>query len=78
MLGDVGANLLGGAAGLALAAALPWGLQVGAVAVLVVIHLLCERMSLTEAIARSRLLSAVDRLGSGHLPPFPQQEVMPP
>lgn len=78
MLGDVGANLLGGAAGLALATALPWEMQVGAVAALVVIHLVCERVSLTEAIARSRLLSALDRLGSTHVPPFPQKEVTPP
>lgn len=78
MLGDVGANLLGGAAGLALAAALPWPMRVGAVAALVVIHVLCERVSLTEVIGRSRLLSALDRLGTAHVPPFPPQEVTPP
>jgi UDP-N-acetylmuramyl pentapeptide phosphotransferase/UDP-N-acetylglucosamine-1-phosphate transferase len=70
MLGDVGANVLGGIAGLGLALALsPWQKLI-ALAVLAAVHLLCERWSLTDLIARSRLLSALDRVGTSHLPPF--------
>lgn len=71
MMGDVGANALGGAAGVALAGALGPGWRAGAVAALAALHLLCERVSLTEVIARSGLLRALDRLGTEHLAPYP-------
>ncbi len=73
MMGDVGANVLGGAAGLCLALVLgPWqGLL--AVLVLLTVHLACERISLSDLIARSRLLSFLDRLGTAHLSPFPAE-----
>jgi len=71
MMGDVGANALGAAAGLALVLVLsPWA-RVAAVVILVACHLLCEQRSLTEIIERSRALRFLDRLGAAHLPPLP-------
>jgi len=71
MMGDVGANVLGAAAGLALVLVLgPWD-RLAAVLILVAVHLACERLSLSDLIARSRPLSFLDRLGTDHLPPFP-------
>jgi UDP-N-acetylmuramyl pentapeptide phosphotransferase/UDP-N-acetylglucosamine-1-phosphate transferase len=70
MLGEVGANVLGGAAGLALALALsPWQRLV-ACGALVVVHVVAECASLTELIGRSRWLTLLDHLGTAHLPPF--------
>jgi hypothetical protein len=71
MMGDTGSNVLGGAIGLALASSLPLGGCIAAVAVLIAIHLLCERISLTDIIGRSRILRFVDQLGTAHLPPLP-------
>jgi len=71
MMGDVGANALGGAAGLALASVLGVSGKLVAVAVLAVLHLVCERISLTDVFARNRALRAIDRLGTGGLPPLP-------
>lgn len=63
MLGDGGANLVGFAAGVALAAALPtWALPIGAAAA-VGLTVLAEAVSLSALIERNRLLRAVDRLG---------------
>ncbi|UCH33608.1 MAG: glycosyltransferase [Armatimonadota bacterium] len=63
MMGDAGANALGVAAGIALAAVMPlWGKLVLAAA-LVGIHLYSERRSLGEAVERSRALRWLDRLG---------------
>ncbi len=77
MMGDVGANVLGAAAGLALALSLgPWE-RLAAVVVLVAVHLVCERFSLSDLIARSRLLSFFDRLGADHLAPLPCDGVEP-
>jgi UDP-N-acetylmuramyl pentapeptide phosphotransferase/UDP-N-acetylglucosamine-1-phosphate transferase len=77
MMGDVGANVLGAAAGLALALSLgPWE-RLAAVVVLVAVHLVCERVSLSDLIARSRLLSFLDRLGADHLAPLPSDGVEP-
>ena len=74
MMGDVGANVLGGAGGLALALALsPWD-RLAVVLLLVAIHLLCEKHSLTEIIARNRCLSSLDELGCAHLAPYPAKE----
>jgi len=71
MLGDVGSNVLGGAAGLGLAIALPsWGRLV-AVALLALVHLVCERWSLSDVIPRNRVLRAFDEVGTAHLPPLP-------
>jgi len=78
IMGDVGANALGGAAGLALASILGvWG-KLAAVLVLAVLHLLCERVSLTDVFARNRVLRALDRLGTGGLPPLPTPAGTPP
>ncbi|MFB3881355.1 MAG: glycosyltransferase family 2 protein [Armatimonadota bacterium] len=72
MMGDVGSNTLGAAAGLALALALPlWG-RLAAVVALAAFHLLCERRSLTEIIARNAFLRLLDQLATTHLGPLPQ------
>lgn len=68
MLGDAGANALGAAAGLALAAA-AWPWQMGAAVLLAGLHALCERRSLTALIARVPFLELLDRLGR---PPEPR------
>ncbi len=71
MMGDVGANVLGGAAGLALVLALnPWD-RLAVVLLLVAVHLLCERYSLSAMIAGNRFLSFFDHLGCAHLEPYP-------
>jgi len=71
MLGDVGANVLGGAAGLGLVIALtPWQ-KLAALLLLVAFHILCERLSFSQAIEKNRLLLWFDRLGTAHLPPLP-------
>ncbi len=75
MMGDVGANTLGGVAGLALVLNLtPWG-RVAALAALIAVHLYCERASLTELFARNRVLRFLDQLGVTHRPPLPPEEV---
>jgi hypothetical protein len=63
MMGDAGANALGIAAGIALAAALPLGGRLACVAVLAGIHLYSERHSLSDLIARVPALRRLDRLG---------------
>lgn len=74
MMGDVGSNTLGGAAGLALVLALPaWG-RVAALALAAAFHLLCERHSLTRIIEQHGLLRFADRLGTAHLAPLPRIE----
>ncbi len=73
MMGDVGANTLGGAAGIGLAIALdPWP-QLAVIALFSAVHLLAERVSLTDLIARSHLLSFLDRIGTAHLAPLPDE-----
>jgi UDP-N-acetylmuramyl pentapeptide phosphotransferase/UDP-N-acetylglucosamine-1-phosphate transferase len=63
MLGDVGSNLLGACLGLAFASpSVPLGFQIGALCCLVGIHILTERVSLTEQIERRAFLRALDRL----------------
>ncbi len=71
MLGDVGANALGGVAGLALVSALSPDERLAAVIVLAAFHLLCERVSFSQLVARSRPLRALDKLGTNHLLPLP-------
>ena len=74
MLGDVGANVLGGAVGLGLAVALaPWQRLV-AIVLLAAFHLACERVSFSELVQRSRVLAWLDRVGTGHLAPLPACE----
>jgi hypothetical protein len=63
MLGDAGANPLGGVAGLGLAAALDEPGRVAAIAVLLVLNLASERYSFSRAIERVGVLRALDRLG---------------
>jgi UDP-N-acetylmuramyl pentapeptide phosphotransferase/UDP-N-acetylglucosamine-1-phosphate transferase len=74
MMGDVGANALGGAAGVALAFHLGAAGVLTAVLALAVVHLVCERVSLTELISGSRALRWADGLGTSHLRPVPAAE----
>jgi len=67
MLGDVGANVLGGMAGLALVLCLMPADRLAAVLLLLAVHVLCERYSLTDIISRNRALDWMDRLGTRHL-----------
>jgi hypothetical protein len=71
MMGDVGSNTLGAAAGLGLAMVLPPPARLAAVLVLAAFNLLCERRSLTEIIGKSRFLRFLDGLGAAHLEPLP-------
>jgi len=75
MMGDVGANVLGGVAGLALITSLPPWARLAAVVVLVAIHIICERVSLSDIIPRSRVAAFLDRLGTEHLSALPAREV---
>ncbi|HUW64340.1 MAG TPA: hypothetical protein VMW83_06545 [Spirochaetia bacterium] len=63
MLGDTGANALGAVLGLAITTSLPVAGRQAALAVLLLLHLLAERRSLSERIAGQRLLAALDRWG---------------
>ncbi|HEU4398436.1 MAG TPA: hypothetical protein VFU54_11460 [Actinomycetota bacterium] len=62
MLGDAGANALGAVAGTLLLAGPVW-LLLGAVAVLLVLQLLSERVSFSRVIDGNRVLRAADRFG---------------
>ncbi len=63
MLGDVGSNMLGACLGLALAqASIPLVLKGVVVVLLVGIHLLAERVSLTKLIAEKPILRSLDNL----------------
>jgi UDP-GlcNAc:undecaprenyl-phosphate GlcNAc-1-phosphate transferase len=63
MLGDTGSNLLGGALGLAFILAFPTlPAHISLLMVLVVIHLIAERYSLTKLIEQNALLRRLDRL----------------
>jgi len=75
MLGDIGANVLGGAAGIGLAIALsPWQ-RLAAVLALLAFHVICERASFSELVQGNRVLAWLDGIGTGHLPPLPPPEV---
>ncbi|MDP9068076.1 MAG: hypothetical protein M3N53_06995 [Actinomycetota bacterium] len=63
MLGDAGANALGGAAGLGLAVSLDNGGRWIAVTLLLALNAASERWSFSEAIRRTPWLDAVDRIG---------------
>jgi len=77
LLGDVGANALGAAAGLMLVLALPPTGRLIAVILLLALHLYCERASLTDLLARNRLLRFLDQLGTRHLPQLGVGEEVP-
>jgi hypothetical protein len=74
MLGDVGANVLGGMAGVALVLSLSPPARLAAVLLLLAVHLLCERYSLTEIISQNRVLRWLDRLGTDHLARLAEDE----
>lgn len=63
MLGDVGANALGAAAGLAIARRAPRPLALGALAAVCALTLASEKVSFSAVIARTPVLDALDRLG---------------
>jgi hypothetical protein len=63
MLGDAGANPLGGLLGLGLAASLSEAWLVVVLAILLALNLASERWSFSEVIANVRVLDALDRIG---------------
>ncbi|HEY8416995.1 MAG TPA: hypothetical protein VIK93_03040 [Limnochordales bacterium] len=65
MLGDAGANLLGGVAGVAAAAALSPLARLALVSLLLAVHLYAERASLSELIERVAPLRWLDQWGRG-------------
>jgi UDP-GlcNAc:undecaprenyl-phosphate/decaprenyl-phosphate GlcNAc-1-phosphate transferase len=66
MLGDTGANALGGLTGACLALVLPLWAQAVGVLLLLLLHAWCERHSLSVWIDRHRLPCAIDRWGTGY------------
>lgn len=67
MLGDTGANSLGGIAGLAAAYGGGAGFQIVLMALLIFIHILAEKKSLTKIIAGNYFLRYIDHLGRTRL-----------
>lgn len=63
MLGDTGANVLGGAVGLGVVLVAPGWLRLLVLAVVLGLNLLSERVSFSAVIERTALLRAVDRAG---------------
>lgn len=63
MLGDTGANLLGFFPGLAAATLPPGNFKYALLAVLLLLHLIAEKYSFSQIIARSRILNLLDQLG---------------
>ena len=63
MLGDSGANVLGGVIGLGLAASIPFSWQIAAAGALLALNGASERWSFSEAIERTPPLRVLDRLG---------------
>ena len=66
MLGDSGANLLGGVLGLMALESTSFWLQFSFFCLLLFVHFLTEKVSLTQMIKRNRLLSFLDNLGRQH------------
>jgi UDP-GlcNAc:undecaprenyl-phosphate GlcNAc-1-phosphate transferase len=62
MMGDTGSNPLGACLGLALVEQPSHGLRIAALIVLLALHLLAERISITKLIERYALLRTLDRL----------------
>lgn len=65
MLGDSGANMLGGALGLTLAMVLPLPVKIVVVALLLAFHLFTERRSLNEFLQERPRLNALDEWVQG-------------
>lgn len=63
MLGDTGANVLGGIVGLAVVLTAPAFFQVIYMALLIGVHVLAEKISLTKLIAENALLRFLDTAG---------------
>lgn len=63
MMGDSGSNVLGAVLGLTAVWTLTFPVKAGVLVFLVGMHLLAERYSFTEIIARNRVLEFFDRLG---------------
>jgi hypothetical protein len=63
MLGDAGANPIGGVLGLGLAATLPEAWLVVAIIILLALNLASERWSFSRVIAKVGVLNAFDRIG---------------
>ncbi len=62
MLGDVGSNLLGASLGMATAARfVPFTFQIFALLILIALHLLAEKLSLSALIENNRFLNRLDR-----------------
>lgn len=62
MMGDVGSNLLGGVLGVALVAGLPWWAQGVVLALLVALHVVAERVSLSQWVENTPWAQRLDRL----------------
>lgn len=60
MMGDTGSNALGAFLGLTLAISGPFSAKVAVVVVLLALHLVCERYSLTQIIEKSVILKKID------------------
>ena len=63
MLGDAGANPLGGLLGLGLGVSLPPAGRWGAIVVLLVLNVMSERISFSQVISNNAFLSRLDLLG---------------
>ncbi len=63
MLGDAGANFLGATLGSFIWMATPFGFQLSVLVLWIGLHAYAERRSLTEAIAKSKVLSWLDEVG---------------
>jgi UDP-N-acetylmuramyl pentapeptide phosphotransferase/UDP-N-acetylglucosamine-1-phosphate transferase len=63
MMGDAGSNSLGAVLGLTVVWGCDVAVRAGVLGGLILLHLLTERYSLTEIIARNRVLNFLDRLG---------------
>lgn len=68
MLGDTGANVLGGAVGLGVVLAAPAGVRIAVLVLVVALNLLSERVSFTAVIDRTPVLRHLDRAGRLDLP----------
>lgn len=62
MMGDVGSNLLGGVLGVSLVAGLPLGAQVVVLALLIALHIVAERVSLSRWIENTPWAQKLDRM----------------
>ena len=62
MMGDAGSNLLGAGLGIGIAGLKNWQLTATTLLILIAVHIIAERRSLTTIIANSPVLSALDHL----------------